>query len=87
MLETSSGDLTCPVTQQEQDKQKMCAMEWDLVQTVLQKHKEQKELHLCILWFTEHGHLLTQHCKSQELHGYLLPPNLGIFPLEIYGQA
>jgi hypothetical protein len=75
------------VNQQEQDKQKMGAMEWDLVQTVLQNHKEQKELHLCILWFTEHGHLLTQQSKSQELHGYLLPPNLGILLLEIFGQA
>ena len=39
-----------------------------------------------ILWFTEHGQILLSSV-SQELHGYLLPPNLGILLVEIHGQT
>lgn len=42
---------------------------------------------LIILWLTKHGQLLTQWCDSHELHGYLLPPNLGNLLLEIHGQT
>jgi len=40
-----------------------------------------------ILWFTEHGQLLTQRCNRHELHGYLRPPNLGTLLVEIHGQT
>ena len=40
-----------------------------------------------ILWFTEHGQLLTERCDSHEFYVYLLPPNLGTLLLEIQGQT